>query len=254
MLPLVRPKLTAIKCRVLGRRLPRVMVVRSLDREGIRFEAGVRAELYSLVYLGWEPEFIRAMLEQLEPDDVFFDVGANLGLVALHAARHCRVLAFEPDPYFRSRLERNIELNPELSVEVHQVAVGDADGRVTLFRDHEGATSASLVRQREEPEAVEVPSRKLSSMVADGSAPAPTVVKLDIEGAEILALRGARDLLHGAAAPRALFLEIHSSFLRGFDSSAEEVAELLGEAGYTDAVYDEVRDDQRHLIVRKEPA
>jgi hypothetical protein len=83
----------------------------------------------------------------------------------------------------------------------------------------------------------------------EGRLPRPTVIKLDIEGAEILALRGAKQLLTGPDRPRALFIEVHDTYLPGFGSSAGEVHEILREYGYTHDVYRAKRDGQTHLIL-----
>jgi hypothetical protein len=96
---------------------------------------------------------------------------------------------------------------------------------------------------------VSVPARSLDSLLNEGRLPPPTVIKLDIEGAEILALRGARQLLTEPGKPRALFIEIHDTFLPGFGSSADEVDALLNEFGYTNAIYRERRGSQRLLIL-----
>jgi FkbM family methyltransferase len=57
-------------------------------------------------------EYLRGMLATLRPDDILYDIGANVGLVALHAARRCRTVAFEPDPAFRARLARILHQAP----------------------------------------------------------------------------------------------------------------------------------------------
>lgn len=229
--------------------LPKVFNLTDLDKRGVKFEASNFAERQRIVARGEEPEYIRSMLCVLRSDDVLFDIGANIGLVALHAARKCRTVAFEPDPSFLARLHRNLELNPDLCVEVLQLAISDDDGTSSLFTDGAGGNSPSLVHQRQEKAAVEVRTQTLDSLVDSGSLPAPTVLKLDIEGAEILALRGAQRLLHGPMRPRALFLEVHDSFLPGFDSSPEEVLTLVREAGYGKVSYEARRRYQQHLIL-----
>lgn len=246
---MVKRLLAGLRRRAWQRQLPKVFNLTDLDPRGVKFEATTIVERQRVVGCGEEPEYIGAMLAVLWPGDVLYDIGANVGLVALHAGHKCRTIAFEPDPAILPRLQRNLELNPDASVDVQPIAISDNDGTTTLFRDGGGKSSPSLVHQRDEKEAIEVMARTLDTMVAGGTLPGPTVLKLDIEGAEILALRGAKELLAGPAAPRALFLEVHDSLLPAFGSSADEVLRVVKEAGYTNVRYNAKRADQQHLIL-----
>jgi FkbM family methyltransferase len=240
---------SSVRRRLNKRRLPYVVALTDFDISGTRFEVGNLVEQFRVVDHGGESDYTAAMLRDLRPDDVLFDVGANIGLVALHAAKICRTVAFEPDPSFRRRLQVNTALNPERIFTLEPIAISDSDGDVVLYTDGEEGNSPSLVHQRGERGSVSVPARSLDSLLAEGRLPRPTVIKFDIEGAEILALRGAERLLTGSQRPRALFIEVHDTFLPGFGSSAGEVYSLLDEFGYTHAVYRACREDQTHLIL-----
>lgn len=244
---MLKTKLAPLRHRLLEHQLPKVFTLTDLDPSGVRFEATNLVERSRIVAHGDEPEYFRAMLDALRPDDVFYDVGANIGLVALHAARICRTLAFEPDPSFFARLERNLELNPELTVDAYAIAIGDTAGTATLFTDGAGGNSPSLMHHGENGTA-EVRVRTLDTLAG---LPAPTVIKLDIEGAEVLALRGAERVLSSPTAPRALFLELHDSLLPAFGSSADEVLALLWGVGYRSVRYRARRADQQHLILER---
>jgi FkbM family methyltransferase len=240
---------SGIERRLFERRLPFVVTLRDFDPSGVKYEVSSLAERFRVIEHGGETEYTSAMLEYLRPGDVLFDVGANVGMVALHAAGICRVVAFEPDPAIRRRLQVNSALNPTRSFSIEDIAIGDMDGSAILYTNGDRGTSPSLVRQRDEAGSVRVSARTLDSLASEGRLPQPTVVKLDIEGAEVLALRGARRLLSGPDKPRALFIEVHDTFLPGFGSSADEVGALLHDFGYTKEVYRTKRGDQTHLIL-----
>ncbi|WP_231969342.1 FkbM family methyltransferase [Mycobacterium sp. E735] len=223
--------------------------MKDFESPGVRFEVTNVVEYFRVVDHGGETEYLAAMLRDLQNDDVFFDVGANVGLVALHAAQICQTIAFEPDPSFKHRLEVNAGLNPDRSFTLEPIAISDSDSTVLLYTDGAAGNSPSLVHQRGESDSVSVPARSLDSLLDEGRLPRPTVIKLDIEGAEILALRGAKQLLTGPERPRALFIEVHDTFLPGFGSSPNEVYALLREFGYTKATYRARRSEQTHLIL-----
>ncbi|MFM8857493.1 MAG: FkbM family methyltransferase [Actinomycetota bacterium] len=235
--------------RIQRRRLPYQVTIRDFDKAGVRFEVSNLVEQFRVVEHGGETEYTAAMLGDLRSGDVLYDVGANVGMVTLHASKICRTIAFEPDPSFRQRLEANASLNPGRTFTLEQIAISDSDGSVDLYTDGADGNSPSLVHQRGEGCRVSVTARALDSLVSEGRLPSPTVIKLDIEGAEILALRGGARLLAGPDRPRALFIEVHDALLPGFGSSSDEVLQLLDRFGYTQTVYRAKRGEQTHLIV-----
>lgn len=249
----VRHTALRVKRRLIGplikRRLPFVVTLTDFEVPGVRFEISNLVEHFRVVDHGGETEYLAAMLDDLRDDDVLYDVGANVGLVALHAAKICQTIAFEPDPSFRHRLEINSALNPDRSIAQEAIAISESDDTVTLYTDGDDGYSPSLVHQRGEGGSETVLARSLDSLLVEGRLPRPTVIKLDIEGAEILALRGAKNLLAGSGKPRALFIEVHDTFLPGFGSSADEVYALLRDFGYTNTTYRARRADQTHLIL-----
>lgn len=241
--------LRRVRGKILETRMPYVFDMTDFDPRGVRFEIANPVELYRVKHHGGETEYTAVMLDALRPDDVFWDIGGNVGLVALHAARICRTVTFEPDPEFADRLRHNASLNPDLEVDIQELAISDNDGEVTLFTNGAGGNSPSLVHQRGETASVTVPAQTLDSLVTKGVLPVPTVLKLDIEGAEILVLRGGAEFLASDQRPRTIFIEVHDSFLPGFGSSADEVMNLLAHLGYTRQAYRAPRADQNHLVL-----
>lgn len=241
--------IAAIRWRLIRRRIPFVKTIRDFDKPGVKFNISNPIEHFRVINHGGETEYTLAMLQNLREDDVLFDVGANVGMVALHAAKICRTIAFEPDPSIRRRLQANAALNPDRTFVLEPVAISDSDGVVDLYTQGDAGNSPSLVQQEAGIGRVSVPSRSIDSLLEEGRLPCPTVIKFDIEGAEILALRGASKLLTSKQRPRALFIEIHDTFLPGYGSSTDEVLELLNDYGYTVRTYSAQRDAQLHLIL-----
>jgi FkbM family methyltransferase len=137
----------------------------------------------------------------LEPGHVFVDVGANVGLHTLAACRALggggRVIAFEPFAPTVELLRKSIWINGFADVvDVRQSAVSSHEGRQPLFL---GATTAhhSLIpltlHTGADPSSVEVPTIPLDRSVDFGHP--VSVIKIDVEGAELAVLAGARALI-----------------------------------------------------------
>lgn len=163
----------------------------------------------------------RALIQRLlRPGDVFIDIGANIGMHTLAAARALhgrgRVVAFEPFAPTERLLSKSVWLNGFADiVEVHQAAVSSRDGDQTLYL---GATSGhnSLYRLADEgqPQGATsvVPVVRLDHVLPSGTA--VNLIKIDVEGAELEVLDGCRALL--ATSPdAALIVEFgHSHLVR----------------------------------------
>jgi FkbM family methyltransferase len=143
-----------------------------------------------------EMEFAVRLLRQ---GDVVVDVGANIGLYTLLAARHVeggRVIAFEPHPLAAHRLRENVSLNGLGNVDVRAEAVGAASGEARLTQDLD-TDNFILPDHETEPRAVTVHISTLDEVVPPGARPA--LVKVDTEGFETAVLAGATRLLADAA-------------------------------------------------------
>jgi FkbM family methyltransferase len=217
--------------RLVSRQYPIRVVQKGIEKHGLVFECHNLTEVNRVAYLDEEAEFMLALMRDLTPTDVFFDVGACIGVFALHAARRCReVVAFEPEPELRRHLESNVRLNRLWNVVVVPHALGERSGVAALFTDGPQGKSPSL-RDAGYEHQVQVQIRSIDGLVAGREVAAPTVIKIDVEGAEMLVLRGMAQLLRSSP-PRRIFLEIHPALLAGFASSETEVADLLRAAGY----------------------
>ncbi len=233
------------------RKLPRTIRVTEFEPKGCLFEVATPIEEGRVLSLGGEPEFIRLLLDEVGPGCCLFDLGSCVGLYALHAAlRGADVVAFEPDPGYRSRLERNILLNRLTnSVMVIGWAVSDKKGTVSLYTDGVEGNSPSLALVGDRG-SVLVDTNSIDDAMARQMLRTPDVIKIDIEGAEILALRGMAGLLRSSQAPRLLFVELHPAFLSGFNSSIAECVELIESSGYT-RTYWQPRADQVHCVYQR---
>jgi FkbM family methyltransferase len=173
-------------------------------------------------------EFI---LSGLNPDDVFFDVGAMYGLYTGFAGQVLTdgtVVAFEPYPRNLEALERTVELNGLSNVDIHDVALSDATGveefespsleyhvqqiaAMQARRSSSTGTDATAPPVPDSDESVtrfSVETRPGDRLVDAGEVPQPNVVKIDVEGAEPLVVDGLSETLASDEC-RLLVCEIH---------------------------------------------
>jgi FkbM family methyltransferase len=154
-----------------------------------------------------------------------WDVGAHIGYHSLAFAALVgpsgRVVGFEPNPHNIDRFRQHLERNSDLAERIRLVtcALGSIDGEADFVFSPEidnGRSSGSHLKQAlvpEEPRAYQSFSQtKVSvvtaeTMLRDESIPAPSIIKIDVEGAEALVLAGARNLL--SSLRPLLIIEVH---------------------------------------------
>jgi len=186
------------------------------------------------LWLGsYEPFMLEAIARFARPGMTAYDVGAHVGYVTVCLAQAVgpqgHVVAFEPLLANQQRLRANLELNG-LSGRVQVVggAVGEAAGR-QLFKPHASVAMGKLAAHdaTDEPTAglLEVEVIALDQFAA-AAGTAPDLIKMDIEGGEAAALRGARRLMRQAKP--ILLLELHEAQA----AEAGNVFDELRQMGY----------------------
>jgi len=199
--------------------------------EGLRIKVDLNDYLQQKVFYEghYEPVLVEWLKSTLRPDDVFWDVGANVGVMTLVAARRCaRVVAFEPEPSARRRLEENIAMNALGNVAVQPLALGARGGSTVMARGPRTNLGMTRVVARGEPGDFTAVVRGADALVAEGVAPTPNVMKIDVEGAERDVLEGARRLLEQPST-RAVVFEASGSAGAPLDST---LPALLRESGF----------------------
>jgi len=176
---------------------------------------------------GCYDSFIYDTLPKLVPikSATVWDVGAHIGYHSLAFAALVgpsgHVVAFEPNTYNIDRLRQHLERNPDLGerITLMTCALSSMDGEENFFISPEiddGRSSGSHLNQAfapEESQAYQSFSQTKVSVVTadtllrDKRVPAPSIIKIDVEGAESLVLAGAQQLL-GSLMP-VLLIEVH---------------------------------------------
>ncbi len=198
----------------------------------------------------YEPVFYLALTKEIKAGMCVVDIGAHIGMLTLAAAKRVgptgRVYAFEPAQESVRILRRHVEFNKwNERIEVVQAVVSDQNGRLPFYV-YGASMAASLSRtnvevlnseRRTSPVSmVEVPSVTLDTFCKEHKF-MPDVIKVDVEGAELLVLRGAQNLLLDISP--VVLCEIHPAQMQNCGSSVLELYAFLEEVGYALQAIDE---------------
>ena len=169
---------------------------------------------------------------------VVLDVGANAGiysLAALAVQPDVVVHAFEPTPEIAARLRATAKLNGLKNLYVHEVAVLRDDGQATLkrFRGELGNNEGMnfVVRDIGNSDAERVKTVSLDQFCQDHSIDQVDLLKLDVQGQEYSALKGAERLIR-AGRIGTIFMELNWARRAGIPCAATESIRLLEQADY----------------------
>lgn len=228
------------------------------------------------------------ILTRVRADDVFFDIGANIGLYTcfMGQAMSTEIVAFEPHSTNADQLAANAELN-SVDVQIELVALGEVEGsgRLVLRADEAGVGEHTLrlpdrtVATTGDDSAGSIPCRS-ETVMTDGAVeslpesnvsdstktrtvpvvsgdsvsdrndvPSPTVLKIDVEGAEIDVLRGLDRTLSRTTC-RLLYCEIHPKALAERGERPADVERFLEERGFVCKLLNRA-DDRYRLRARR---
>ncbi|HWF46117.1 MAG TPA: FkbM family methyltransferase [Bryobacteraceae bacterium] len=194
-----------------------------------------------------EPGLVRRLQQLLQPGMTFVDIGANIGVMTLHAAVRVapngKVHSFEPAPRTFQILKDNIQVNGLLEsglIELHCAAVSDAVGvaKLSIYPDDSGHNT---LFGSESDSRVAVNTITLDSLLAQARV---DVVKIDAEGAEPMILRGMRNVLH-ANPQLVVLMEFAPTHLRRSGVAPATFLEELQSSGFVIRVIDDVTGEPR---------
>jgi len=210
----------------------------------------------------YEPIFYSAFARETRPGMQVLDVGGHVGFFALAAALRTgptgHVHVFEPTPETVRILERHIKLNGwEDRVTVFPGVMADKDGEMTFYT-HGTSMASSLSRANtvdlnperpKQAESLTVPAITLDSYCHSNDI-RPDVIKIDVEGAELLVLQGGRAVL-GSCKP-VILCEVHTRHLANCGGSPQQFERFVDELGYvTDPLDTPNQNGIYHTVLRR---
>jgi FkbM family methyltransferase len=182
----------------------------------------------------YESEVFAALNSHLGDGGVLWDIGANMGLHAVTAKLKqpaATVVAFEPVQVLRSRIQANAALN-DVRITTAEEALSNISGPRNLYVPEGNPSGLASLKtpHAKKWKAVPVECRRADELIQSGVYAPPTVVKLDVEGAEFEVLQGFGSCLLEPSLRAVVFEGAPGLENR---SNADPVADILREAGFT---------------------
>ncbi|MFK7050328.1 Methyltransferase domain protein [Flavobacterium columnare] len=193
-------------------------------------DAGIVPNIYFKLFDYEDSMFV---INNISSQDVFVDIGANVGHFSLLAANNgAQVYAFEPIKETFEKLKRNVELNILENVELYNVGVGNKNEFLNFTTNKDVMNSVALDNEAE--------VRKIKVLVLDEVLinVNPTMLKIDVEGYELFVLQGADQILK-APSLKYILIEINNSSTK-FNVEDEVIHDTLLLYGFKPCKYDVV--------------
>ena len=185
----------------------------------------------------YEPQQLDFLTSVIKPGMTFFDVGANIGIFTLLAAKQmARVFSFDPSPEIVELMKKNLRINTDVAprITIVEEAVSDSEGFTDFYPHRTGNIGVGRIFKYGHAENLPIIPLKVRMNTLDFYADRfgkPDIIKMDIEGAEAFALRGGEKLFRRKDAP-ILMMEFHPDEILRCGSSVNELIEFLKRCGY----------------------
>ncbi|MHA2337854.1 MAG: FkbM family methyltransferase [Candidatus Hodarchaeales archaeon] len=174
----------------------------------------------SILFNRSEPKRLKLTKDLILPNFICFDIGANIGMYSLLFSRYSKITyAFEPLPRNLKFLHRIIKLNKVENVKVFPYAVADKEG-ISWFQEGNSVAEGKLNSKG----TLRVPKVSLDTFIEKNKIK-PNLLKIDVEGAELLVLEGGKNYL--SENKPLLLIETHG------DKIKKKCFNFLQEIGYT---------------------
>jgi FkbM family methyltransferase len=175
----------------------------------------------------YEPEETTIIKKLVKKNHTVLDIGANIGYFTLIMAKQCKqVYGFEPEHRNFQTLKKNVKLNQLSNVKLYNLAVAETSGKATLHLCEGNRGMYRIYPSRWCNEGItEIETVRISDIIHHAD-----FVKMDVEGAELGALRGMKDLFNNNDIT--LLMEFHPPSIEEYGSQPIAIYDLLKNLGY----------------------
>lgn len=169
------------------------------------------------------------MFGELHPNDVFYNVSANIGLYSCFVGQeNGPAIGFEPHSKSAARLQENLAAN-KVNGTVHQAALSDTNGNTRFDVRRDTAGGMGVLHETGD---LSVSMRTLDRVISTEDLSLPNVVKVDIDGEEVNFLQGAQDVL-SSDVTRLIYFEVHPANIEKRGQHVEDITDILTRYGFS---------------------
>lgn len=209
--------------------------------QGLKFyakkgDAGIVSNIY-IKLADYEDSMF--LMKHLDANELFVDIGANVGHFSLLASgiAKAKTIAIEPIPNTYEKLVKNIQLNHlEAFVTCLNIGLGEKVGELKFTKGFDVMNRVAL--ENENVPTMTIPVKKLDDILKDEQ---PTFLKIDVEGFEYFVLKGATETLNKSSL-KYILLEFNDSGSK-FGISDQKVFDFVTSFGFKPLVYDVENDN-----------
>lgn len=197
---------------------------------GATFELDLKDNIQRNVFFGaYEPKETTLLKSLLKPGMTFVDIGANIGYFSALASslvgKNGTVFSFEPSPYVFAKLKKMADSATFQNIQSFSIALSDEPGQLNLPVPKEGNHTPSFLDKTNSNQ-IRVEVRRLDDCLPPEKINNIDLLKIDVEGFELKALRGAEKLLR-ARRIKNIICEFNEYWLREAGTSSEELLQFL---------------------------
>jgi len=200
--------------------------------------------------LDGEKVFLQKFLNRINNKTVFYDIGANIGMYSLCAAKYKVspkfIYCWEPEPFNFKRLKENIDLNDIKNITAFPIALGSKNAVLELWTNAKEPGSLTPNFTRKSSKSIPVQVARGDDWVLKKKLHLPSIIKIDVEGYEFNVLKSFEKTI--SKSKPIIFLEIHPFFLKNLGIKKEQVLNFLYGLNYT-TTFSSLRENQEHYIL-----
>lgn len=207
---------------------------RIVQRNGVTVKVYLKDYLGHCLYFQYknpELESYKKLFGLVQPNTMCIDIGSNTGYVALVMAKLApqgRVLGFEPDASNYKRLRENLNLNNLPHLEVQNLGLGEKASEESMEVNEASSGRNKIAVGQHDANRIKIV--KLDDYLRNTAVNTINLIKIDVEGYELKALKGARETLIKHLP--VLFIEIDDNNLSQYGDQAKELILFLQSIGY----------------------
>ncbi len=197
---------------------------------GATFELDLKDHIQRNVFLGaYEPKETTYLKSLLKPGMTFVDIGANIGYFSALASslvgENGKVFSFEPSPYAFAKLKKMADSTPFQNIRTYPIALSDTPGQLKLPVPQEGNHTPSFLDKTNSNQ-VSVDVQRLDVCLSSEKISEIDLLKIDVEGFELKALKGAENLFKSRKIKN-IICEFNEYWLREAGTSSNELLQFL---------------------------